>query len=328
MAHPVLVGDMHETFLEQVNDAIESLTFGDAERPVRGEAHKNQPRYRRLVVAYDGSEGAEAALAWAADIAAAAGSKVTLVSAYAPPRLAGPAAVGYAWYPDYAEFHATAQRRTREFAQHAEALLRGSQVDASSVVVPGHAGREIARVANEAHADLVIVGATRGGRVRRAVLGSTAQTLVERANASVLIARGPPTPSRILAATDGSHASYRAVAHAFHRASLTHSELIVQHVLDYPSVSADDSPPEGFVKAVAQRLALPAPPPRVRYVIDVGDPAARILLRAGEENVGLVVVGAHGKNILERALLGSTSRRVANESHASVLVVKEPRRHR
>lgn len=320
-----LAEDMHETFLEDVNAAIDRLTLGAGKRPTPAESRKGQPRYRHIVVAYDGSEGAERALAWAKELGRASGARISLVGVATQPPVTAPDAMGLAWYPSYAEAFHDAERSLEECTRSAADLLRESDLQADSVVLEGGPGREIARYADETSADLVIVGETRGGRVKRALLGSTAQTLLDRAPCSVLIARGDPRPARILACADGSHASYRAVAHALHRASQSGAELVIQHVLDYPTQRAGDVPPAGFAKEVVERLQLPAAPPKVRYVLDVGAPATRILLRAGEEGAGLVVLGSHGKEAVERLLVGSTSRRVANESHASVLVVKDPR---
>lgn len=311
--------DMHETFLSQVNEAIGRMTLGGAERPTRP---ANAPRIKTIVVAYDGSKGARRALAWADDLARSYGASVTVAGVSTPPQIVDAGITGYAWYGDYTGALLDAKSSVRKAAEGAVETLRDDNVEAESVVVEGPPGREIASLAAQKHADLVIAGATRMDRVARALLGSTATTLLDRAPCSVLLARGDPRPQRILVATDGSHASYRAVAIAFHRASQTGAELVVQHVLDYPTQIADE-PPEGFLKAVVEHLRLPAAPPRVRYVLDVGSPAENILLRGGEEGAGLVVLGSQGKGALERFFVGSTSRRVANESHASVLVVKD-----
>lgn len=315
--------DLHDEFLEQVNQGIEQLTFGNTQRPKRGQAHTNRPRIKRILAGYDGSEGSQRAFEWAKDLGSSYGAKVTLVSAFEPPSITDPGAMGNAWYPAYAEAFEEIERSVRRAVEGAADILRDLGVEADSLVVEGSPGREIARAAKEQAADIVIVGATRGGRIHRALVGSTASTLLHRAPCSVLIARGAPRPPRILVATDGSRVSYRAVAHALDRASRTGAELVVQHVLDYPAETPDDIPPEGFVKAVVERIQFPAAPPRVRYVLDVGHPAMRILLRTADEDAGLVVLGSHGKDALERLFVGSTSRRVANESHASVLVVRD-----
>lgn len=323
MTNVPILDDLHAKFLDQVNQAVDRLTFGVAAAPRTGEAHKHQPRYRRIVVAYDGSEGAQRALDWTKDIARAHGSTVTVVSSFRPPQVATAGAMAYGWYADYAEAYGAAERRARSAAEKGAQLLQALHVEATPIVVEGNAGHHAAKIATDQHADLVVVGATRGGRIHRALLGSTAATLLHRAPCSVLIARGGPRPARIMVATDGSRVGYRAVAHALHRASQTSAELTVLHVLDYPTETIDEVPPEGFLKAVAQHLELPAAPPKVSYRLDVGHPATRILMRAAEEDAGLIVLGSHGKEVIDRILVGSTSRRVANESQASVLVVKD-----
>lgn len=318
------MSDLHEAFLESVNAAIDRLTFGVGESPSRDEARSRAPRYRRIVVAYDGSEGAKLALDWAKELARAHSAKVTVVTVFTPPQVASAYSMGLAWYPDYAQAYHDIEHSLREASDSATELLRAFDVQADGVVVTGSPAHEVVEAARTHRADLVIAGATRGGRVAR-LFGSTAQALLASAPCSVLIARGQPRPRRILVATDGSRASYRAVAHALHRASQTSAELVVQHVLEVPAHGAEDAPPEGFVKSVVERMDLPAASPKLRYVIDVGNAATRILQRVVDEDAGLVVVGSHGKGALDRLFVGSTSRRVAAESPASVLVVKDVR---
>lgn len=309
--------------LDYIREAIEQLTFGSAQAPRPDDARSHQPRYDHILVAYDGSEGAQFALDWAKDLARANGSKVTIVTAFVPPQIADGATLGYAWYPDYTKWYGAIEKRSREAVESAASILNEQGIEAQSIVVEGHAGRTIARLAGDKRVDLVLVGASRGGRIQRAILGSTAESLLSQAPCNVLIARGPPQPRRVLVATDGSNVSYRAIAYAYHRASQTSADLIVEHVLELPGETLDDVPPQEFVKAVADRLDLPEAPANVRYVLDVGHPAKAILKRAEDDDAGLIVVGSHGKDRLERFVIGSTSRRVASEAHTSVLVVRD-----
>lgn len=58
----------------------------------------------------------------------------------------------------------------------------------------------------------------------------------------------------------------------------------------------------------------------------VGDsPAQGILRKADEWKVDLIVVGSHGRSLMERFFLGSVSQKVANEAHCSVRIAR-PRR--
>jgi nucleotide-binding universal stress UspA family protein len=53
-----------------------------------------------------------------------------------------------------------------------------------------------------------------------------------------------------------------------------------------------------------------------------GEPAAAIVVLARELGADLIVTGSHGRTGLERALLGSTSERILNDTECAVLVVK------
>ncbi|MHB8605337.1 MAG: universal stress protein [Thermoplasmatota archaeon] len=322
MASSPILQDLHGEFLRSVNDAIDHMTLGAHDAP----AAANKPirnRYRRIVVAYDGSEGAKLALAWAKEIAGLHGSEILVATAYSAPRISG-VTVGNGWYPRYAEIYAEDQKRARQIADATAADLTTVDLKASAHALEGSPGRVIAKLAQDRQADLIVTGAARHSRLARLVLGSTAIGLVENASTNVLVARDSPPISRILVATDGSSLSYRAVADALGLASDMNAELIVEHVLELPE-AIDEGRAEAWLRRVLDDVELPSAPPRVRYSLEAGDPASRILTRASTEEVGLVVVGAHGRGAVERALVGSVSRRVANLTRSSALVVKETR---
>jgi nucleotide-binding universal stress UspA family protein len=318
-ANPV-VQDLHEEFLRSVNDAIDRMTLTARETP-HPTPERQRARYRKLVVAYDGSEGAKLALAWAKEIAGLHGSEVIIANTFAPVNIGG-ASIGYGWYADYTELYEKAEKWARSIADETASELRAVEIKAKAYTLEGSAGTQIAKLAREQHADLLLIGASRHSAVGRLFLGSSAMSLVEQAPCSVLVARNSPPIRRMLVATDGSNVSYRAVAHALGIASELNAELVVEHVLEYPE-QAEELHPEGLLKNIIKKIQLPAAPPRVRYLMDVGNPATRILHRAREEDVGLIVVGSHGRGVVERMFVGSVSRRVTNESGASVWVVKE-----
>lgn len=319
MPHTRDIESWSDPMIETVNEAIGILTLGVAGG---SPAKPTRPRYQRIVVAYDGSPGAVHALNHARDIAKLHGSRVVVASVYTLPDV-NDVGKGISWYSTYVDEYSRVQNKIRASAEKAVDDLKAAKIDAGSVIEAGGAAREIAKIATKHEADLIVTGATRRGPMGRLFLGSTPTEILERSTCSVLIARTPPRSPHILVATDGSHVSYRAVAHALRRASETQAELTVQHVINYPEVP-EDVPTDGFLQAVMAHIKLPAAPPKVRYVLDAGDPATRILERAKAEDCGLIVLGAHGKGMVERALVGSVSRRVVRETDASVLVVKAP----
>ncbi len=63
---------------------------------------------------------------------------------------------------------------------------------------------------------------------------------------------------------------------------------------------------------------------RVKKVLTVGDPKEEIVNVANEEKVSVIVIGYHGKGILERILeMGSTAKAVIKKASCPVLVVKK-----
>ena len=60
----------------------------------------------------------------------------------------------------------------------------------------------------------------------------------------------------------------------------------------------------------------------VSVEIRLGDPGNEIAIYAEEIDAGLIVIPSHGRGILQRMLLGSTTDRVVHLAHCPVLVLK------
>jgi nucleotide-binding universal stress UspA family protein len=135
--------------------------------------------YRNVVVAFDGSEGANAALAGAVEIAARDGAALTVVEATAEempsvvpgsPRQAPPE---------------KAEAARKELRQAVERL--DPELEASPWVVGGPPGKAILTVAEDIEADLIVTGSRNRGAVARAVLGSVSTEILHGARCDVLV---------------------------------------------------------------------------------------------------------------------------------------------
>ncbi len=63
---------------------------------------------------------------------------------------------------------------------------------------------------------------------------------------------------------------------------------------------------------------------RVKTILTVGEPKREIVRVAEEEKVNVIVIGYHGKSLIERILeIGSTAKAVIKEASCPVLVVKK-----
>lgn len=123
--------------------------------------------YRNVVVAYDGTDGARAALARAAAVAGSEGASLTLVQA--------------------ASKEAGARHSLDEAIESLDPSLA-----TSPWVVTGPAAPAIIAVAGEIHADLIVTGARARPQVVRTLLGGTSTELVRNAPCDVLVVHPSP----------------------------------------------------------------------------------------------------------------------------------------
>ena len=140
--------------------------------------------YRNVVVAYDGSEGAKAALARAVEIATRDDSALTVVEA-TPERI--PALVPGARRQSPPEAAAEARRELRRAVEELDPSL-----EASPWVVGGPPARAIITVAEDIEADLIVTGSRNRGPVARAVLGSVSTEILHDARCDVLVVQPRP----------------------------------------------------------------------------------------------------------------------------------------
>jgi nucleotide-binding universal stress UspA family protein len=137
--------------------------------------------YRNVVVAYDGSEGARAALAKGVEIAARDGAALTVVEATSEQMPSVVPGSPRQSPPEQAE------RARKELRQAIDAL--DPSLEASPWVVGGPAAKAILTVAEDIEADLIVTGSRNRGAIARAVLGSVSTEIVQGARCDVLVAQ-------------------------------------------------------------------------------------------------------------------------------------------
>jgi nucleotide-binding universal stress UspA family protein len=139
--------------------------------------------YRRILVAYDGSEGARAALHQAVELSKRLGAELSSVSVeeHLPHYAASLSEVKGAKEEIDAYFH----RLTKEARDYA-AL---HDVDLEVVIRQGHEVEEIVTVAREGAFDLLVIGYHGHSVIFERVMGSTAQSIVRLAPCAVLLAK-------------------------------------------------------------------------------------------------------------------------------------------
>jgi nucleotide-binding universal stress UspA family protein len=137
-------------------------------------------------------------------------------------------------------------------------------------------------------------------------------------------------PRRILLATDLSVASARAADEAIRQAAESGAELIVLSVIDpgglrlpggifLRRVDQERSRVDAAVQGLVRRAR--ATGARATFLVWEGGPAEAILAASESENIDTIILGSHGRGLLGRLVLGSTSTRVSEQARCRVLVV-------
>ena len=137
-------------------------------------------------------------------------------------------------------------------------------------------------------------------------------------------------PKKILVAFDGSEPAKRAFRMALEMAEPFHAELIVLAVAQLPEPAAMvessamlESATEHYEGDFQNLREMAA---SVGVSLDthvvVGHAADQIIHQAAEEHVDLIVMGHRGKNLIQRWLLGSVSKRVISYATCSVLIAR------
>jgi universal stress protein E len=260
-----------------------------------------------VLAAADLDGASSTAIATAAELSALAGAQLHVVHAAS--------ATG-----------ADAERRlasaVRSVAPHAAAATR---------VEAGPAAEVVARAAERAAADVIVLGPHRGRPDEDRALGGTADRVVRASEIPCLVAGAPlRLPLRsVLVPIDLSEAARGALGVALAWASalrLPGAEgeartcLTVLHV-------AGDSPGEDRVDALRRevegmrrRVAGFAGVRVEEVLVHAGDAAEGILRRAGEEEADLVVMGTRGQSGAGE-MLGSVSSAVVRGASCPVLLV-------
>ena len=296
------------------------------------DGHEVRSPLERLVVAYDGSDGANAAAAFGLWLAGTAGSVVMIVHASPPPEAAPSAGL----LPGAAEQVVADERewrwRVRNLCEYA-----GPHAVVETRVVRGQPAGAIIAAAIEHRADAVLMGSHGSGPIRGALLGSASSQVLAHAPCSVMLfpektREGPATHARsIVVGVDGSRSSTRAIELAQALAAPLGATVVLVHACN-PHVPLAVMTTEGMrdlerrhgreVLASA-REAVEAAPPGLEEELVEGRAGDALVAACERHAPAILAVGSRGRGGFKELLLGSTSHEVANHARCPVLVARE-----
>ena len=207
------------------------------------------------------------------------------------------------------------------------------------------ARRPIVREADAIDADLLVIGSHGRSGLERFLLGSTSDSIVKSATCPVLVVPSGAGPAhdgrfrRILCGVDFSAPSLRAYRYAVQLAAADDpddAELTLLHAIEMPPELRDRQIAAAFdVAAVRkaaqvaarQRLERLSPgndalPVRIAARVAEGRADRQIVEAARQLHADVIVLGIHGRNVVDRWLFGSNTQAVIGDAPCPVLLLQ------
>jgi len=282
-------------------------------------------RYRKILVAVDGSESSRNAFRQACRIARDDKSWITVVTAIP-------------FYQDQFDVLSTKENVGRALKEEGERILSDIKklADEEDAFIKlrleeGYPSDTIVDVAEEGNFDLIVIGRRGRSRLERALVGSVTARVIGQSQRDILVVPSGTSIGweNVLLATDGSKYSMAATNKAIDLAKSYNGGLKAISVVDVTEEFQTEAP--GAVEALVKEAW--------RFVEDVGKKAdaegikTETFVREGEifkviidiskeYKSGVIVMGSHGRTGLRRLLMGSVTEKVIGYSPWPVLVVK------
>jgi nucleotide-binding universal stress UspA family protein len=301
------------------------------------------PRRRlHLMLAVDGSPGAEAALGWAKALRAKLPCNLTLVQPCWPPAEAQRFGLEQAWAGGRQIHPSLLPLLDRELRRWAGEFPGEGDVHCRFPASHGRIAEDLATEAEVLLPDLVVMGATR--RPLGGLSGLTTQGALHAIKIPVVCVPetmrpppvgGIPVVATVLVGTDMSDFSNQAIAGAYSllRGTGGHVEICYVYERGAGSESAMDLPAEApplpslrheIELRLHQLIPREAAAMGIRTMVNVveaSSPEDGLLHEAERIGADVLVVASHGKAGIKRTLIGSVADHVVRRSTRPVLVL-------
>lgn len=265
-----------------------------------------------IVCGVDHSPGARTAAAVARGLSGRLGADLVLVYAVPLPRASRE--LGVAEPASFITVDQMQQAGVTLLEEIVKELGGGPEI--ARAVRIGGAAEVIGATAEDALAELVVVGSRGRGSVGSLLLGSVSRSLAARGPCPTLIVPESASPigdGPIICAVDDSDGARAALRRAADLSERLASQLLVVTVkaVDDPTSSADQHPVDDAGLGT-----------RPEWIYLRGEPAGAIIAAADAHRADLIVIGSRGRGALAASVLGSVSTSVAGRSTCPVMVVR------
>jgi nucleotide-binding universal stress UspA family protein len=302
-----------------------------------GERESAAPPIARIVVAVDATTASRAAIERAAALAGRFGARLYVL--HAAPSFGAPGC-RFADEAAIDELFGLAEKRLHD---EARAKLRSSVAPVIECVRVGKPAVQVASFADEAHADLIVVGARARSSFDRILNGSVADEVLRATSRPVLVVReglvaretGAPLCRRALAGVDYTESARDATTLAAGLALRDGGTVDAVHVIDAsiaPSLAVRSALQSADLRQSLLSVASanvrrwldgaitdPDLRARIQPLVRIGRPA-QVLAELTASDYDLVACGSHGRGALARVLIGSTTDMLVGAAACPVLI--------
>jgi nucleotide-binding universal stress UspA family protein len=291
------------------------------------------PKHHQILIATDGSTGAQAALETAARFPWPASSRAQAVLSRCP------------WLPSESTQAQAAFEKSFELAaaEVRKALTR-RWPDAKAVIFDAPPVDAILAEAKRLKTSLVVLGWRGHGTFRRLLAGSVSRAVAANAACPVLVVRKAPSAvRRFVVAFDGGRNAERALEFLGTLEPGRGSSVVLVNVVEPLSAPASvgrlpsstrahirrevhainkERHEQGRATAAVGAARLESLGWKAKSEVRTGDPLASLLKAVAEHRADVFVLGARATSGLERALLGSVANGALNRSPVPVMLVR------
>lgn len=291
-----------------------------------------QHGYDRILVATDFSACAAAALKQAIWLAGQTGAQI--IAANAVPDLSG----SVFWSSSEIKLYQKLLcERSEASLQQWTADVRAAGLNLTCRTMIGEPFAGIARAVQTEACYLVLAGTRGHSKWDQLFAGSTTKRLVRKCPSAVWITKADHvgSPKIVLAATDFSDVSLKAVKQGLWIARQSGASFHLMHVMDSNDVPEDVIsmiPPGSSLRQEINDTAsrrmdeflklLDTNQEEIRLHLCWGTPWQEICRVAAEESIDLLVMGTVGRSGIKGVLLGNTAERILDRCDCSILTVK------
>lgn len=251
---------------------------------------------KSILVATDLSARSEGAIRRAASLAAKSGAQLTVLHVIDEAQ------------PDAEQRGRAAEAKIGSLGPGISVrLMRGKHIDA------------IEAAAQEAAADLIVIGKHRPVEAVDLFRGSTGERVIRFGTRPVLLVKqAPDAPyARVLVAVDFSPPARQALEYAL--ANFADAELTLVHAFHtVPRTGMADRLERQFAEFFAG-LELP---PTLRKVTEEGAPVPTLLKAIAGQKPDLVVVGTHGRSSGAPVQIGTVAERILSDAECDIVAVR------